>query len=133
MSSFTRSPHRRRRPDIGPLLQVPAFRHCAPEELTELAWHTDRLRLPAGRVLARAGDRARELVVIVSGEAAVMQGGQRVNVLAAGSEIGGRETLRHERYDDTVVAASDVEVVVVNGPAVRWAYDEGIGNLGVRA
>jgi hypothetical protein len=24
-------------------------------------------------------------------------------------------------------------VVVVNGPAVRWAYDEGIGDLGVRA
>jgi CRP-like cAMP-binding protein len=129
---FTRSPHRRRRPDIGPLLQVPAFRHCSPAQLTELAWYTDRLRLPPGRLLARAGDSARELVVIVAGEAAVMRGGQRVDVLAAGSEIGWRETLRHERYDETVVATG-VDVVVVNGPAVRWAYDEGIGDLGVRA
>jgi hypothetical protein len=133
MLSFTRSDRRRRRPDVGPLLQVPAFRHCTPRQLAEMAPHTDRLRLSPGRTLVRAGDRGRELVVVVAGEAAVIRGGRQVAVLTPGAQIGGRETLRHERHDATVVATSDLEVVVVNGPAVRWAHQECASGLAPQA
>ena len=51
--------------------------------------------------------------------------------LRAGDEIGGGEVVRHERHPATVVAASDVEVVVVDGPAVRWAHQVGAVRFGL--
>jgi hypothetical protein len=48
-------------------------------------------------------------------------------VLRAGDEIGAGELVRDQRHAATVVATGDVEVVVVNGPAARWALREGGG------
>jgi hypothetical protein len=120
--------HRRRRrnPDIEAVLAVPAFRHGDPRRLAELAPHADRVRLSPGRTLARAGQTARELVVIVSGEAAVLREGAVRAALQAGAQIGGDEVIRNERHTATVVTTSEVEVVVVNGPAVVWAHREGL-------
>ncbi|HET6774778.1 MAG TPA: cyclic nucleotide-binding domain-containing protein [Acidimicrobiales bacterium] len=125
---FTPRNHRRRRrnPDIEAVLAVPAFRHGDPRRLAELARHTDRLRLAPGRTLARAGGTARELVVIVSGRAAVLREGAMTAALQAGDQIGGDEVIRSERHTATIVTTSEVEVVVVNGPAVVWAHQEGL-------
>lgn len=134
MPSFTRFPRRRRRPDLGPLLQVPAFRHLAPRQLAKMAPHTDRLRLPAGRVVIRAGEPARELVVIVAGEATIEPPPRRpVAALGPGAQIGGWELVCNERHAATIVARSDLEVVVVHGRAVRWAQYEGVASLDLQA
>jgi CRP-like cAMP-binding protein len=90
-----------------------------------MARHSDRLHVPPGRTLVRAGETARELIVIVAGEATVRRRDGTTARLRAGDEIGGREVLRRERHADTVVAASPIEAVVVNGPAVRWAHQVG--------
>jgi CRP-like cAMP-binding protein len=124
-----RSIRRRPRPDISFLLRVPALAHADPRHLAELAPHTDRLRLPPGRAVVRAGATARELVVVLAGEAAVLHPDGTWAVLGPGAEIGGCELLSHERHAATVVATSALDVVVVNGPAVRWAYAEGIARL----
>jgi hypothetical protein len=131
MSSFpgTHRWLRRRRHGANPLLEVPSFRDADPRRLAELAPHSDRLRLQPARTLVRAGDMARELIVILAGEATVLHQDGGVDVLRAGDEIGGREVLRNDRHAATVVAASPVEVVVLNGPAVRWAHQEGVGRL----
>jgi hypothetical protein len=62
----------------------------------------------------------------VAGEAAVLHADGTRAALRPGDDIGGRELARRERHAATVVAATALEVVVVNGPAVRWAYAEGI-------
>ena len=80
---------RRRRPDVGLLLDVPALADAGPSRLADLAPHADRLRLPAGRTIARAGATARELVVVVSGQAARLSDDGRPALLPAGAEIGG--------------------------------------------
>jgi Cyclic nucleotide-binding domain len=127
MYSASRNHRRRRRnPDIEALLAVPAFRHGDPRRLAELALHTDRVRLPPGRTLAQAGRTARELVVIVAGEAAVVRDGAVTAALQAGAQIGGDEVIRNERHTATVVTTTEVEVAVVNGPAVVWAHQEGL-------
>lgn len=124
-------PIHRRRPDRGRdvslLRGVPSFRHADPRLLAQLAAHTDRLRLPPGRTLVRAGETARALIAIVAGEATVASRDGRLSVLRPGDEIGARELLRNQRHTATVVATGDIEVVVVNGPAVRWAHREGAG------
>jgi hypothetical protein len=129
MFTYPRITRRRRRPDVGPLLLVPAFAHGDPRRLAELAPHTDKLRLPPGRTLVQAGATARELIVVLAGEAAVLHADGTRAVLRPGAQIGGCELLAHERHAATVVATSALEVVVVNGPAVRWAHAEGIAQL----
>src|SRR5918994_7449771 len=91
MFTFPRITHRRRRPDVGSLLLVPAFTHGHPRRLAELAPHTDRLRLPPGRTLVQAGATARELIVVLAGEAAVLHPDGTRTVLRPGAEIGGHE------------------------------------------
>jgi CRP-like cAMP-binding protein len=128
-SPFVRSIRRRPRPDISLLVRVPALADADPRRLAELVPHTDRLRLPPGRTVVRAGATARELIVVLAGEAAVLHADGTWAVLGPGAEIGGCELVSHERHAATVVATSALEVVVVNGPAVRWAYAEGIARL----
>jgi CRP-like cAMP-binding protein len=123
---------RRRRPDVGPLLDVPALADAGPRRLADLAPHTDRLRLPAGRTIARAGATARELIVVVSGKAALLSHDGRMAVLPAGAEIGGHELVDRRPHPATVMSLTDVEVVVVSGPAVRYAHDEGLLRLSHR-
>jgi hypothetical protein len=123
---------RRRRPDVGPLLDVPALADAGPSRLADLAPHADRLRLSAGRTIARARATARELVVVVSGRAALLSDDGRLAVLPAGAEIGGHEVVDRRPHPATVVSLTDVEVVVVHGPAVRWAHDEGLLRLSTR-
>jgi hypothetical protein len=115
----------RRGTDISDLLDVPSFRDGDRRLLAPMARHSDRLRLPPGRTLARAGETARELIAIVAGEATMLRQDGTMARLRAGDEIGGPEVLGNERHAATVVAASAIEVVVVNGPAVRWAHQVG--------
>jgi CRP-like cAMP-binding protein len=126
LPDIVRSVRRRRRPDISLLLRVPALAHADPRRLAELAPHTDRLRLPPGRTVVRAGATARELIAVLAGEASVLHPDGTRTVLGTGAEIGGRELALPERHAATVVATTALEVVVVNGPAARRAYAEGI-------
>jgi len=122
----------RRRRDIGPLLDVPALRDADRRSLAHLAPHADRVRVPAGRTIARAGDTARELTVVVAGQAALLSRDGRTAVLSAGAEIGGHEVVDRRPHPGTVVSLTDVEVVVVRGPAVLWAHREGLLRLSTR-
>ncbi|HZM29229.1 MAG TPA: cyclic nucleotide-binding domain-containing protein [Acidimicrobiales bacterium] len=117
---------RRRRPDLGPLRAVPALRDADPRLLAELAPHADRLRLPPGRILARGGHTARELIVIVSGQAALLSEDGRTGIVSAGAQIGGDEVVGRCPHPATVVALTDVEVVAITAPAVLWANREGL-------
>jgi Cyclic nucleotide-binding domain len=120
---------RRRRRDTGPLRRAAAFADADPGALADLAPSADVLRLPRGLRLAEAGTTARELVVVLAGEAvAITPDGARV-ALGPGAEVGGRETLAGERHAATVVATSAVEVLVVDGRALRWAAAEGAVRL----
>ena len=46
-----------------------------------------------------------------------------------GTELGARELLAREATPHTVVASTTLDVLVINGPAVRWAYAEGLCRL----
>ena len=122
----------RRRRDVGPLLDVPALADAGRHRLADLAPHADRLRLPGGRMIARAGDTARELTVLVAGQAALLSQDGRTAVLSAGAEIGGHEVVGRRPHPATVISLTDVEVVVVSGPAVLWAHREGLLRLSTR-
>lgn len=103
---------------LDALVRFAPFSTVPRRALAPLEPHVDEVHLPAGTVLARAGTAARELAVVLSGEVrtGTTPGGPGTRVGIAALERGGR-------HDVDVVATTDVTLVVVAGPACRWAAD----------
>jgi CRP-like cAMP-binding protein len=122
----------RRRPDVSVLAEVPPFDRYARTSLAPLIPHADRLRLAEGAIVVREGHRARELVIVVAGALLATRDGRPVEALGPGTWIGGDELLADRAHDCTLVALEGVEVVVLNGPAYRWAIQTLPGLADVR-
>ena len=95
------------------------FDRQAPELVAVLEAQADRLALRPGTVVARRGARAREAVVVLAGE---LHGEDDGSILGPGAWVGHDALLTGRPHDETlVVGGSGASVVVVNGPAYRWA------------
>ena len=110
----------RSRPDMSVLRAAAPFAAYDTRALAPLAAHADRLDPRPGTPLARAGEHAREVVIVVDGDAVVMGRGG-VERLGPGSWVGAREVLSGATHGDTVVAGDGLRVVVLPAPAFRWA------------
>jgi len=110
----------RSRPDVSVLRAAAPFAAYDERALAPLAAHADRLDPRPGTPLARAGQHAREVVVVVEGDAIVMHRGG-VERLGPGSWVGAREVVSGDAHGETVVAGDGLRVVVLPAPAFRWA------------
>jgi len=110
---------RKNRPDTQPLRLVPMLRDANRRSLEALAPHTDVVTVPAGRTVAESGRTARELLVLVEGEAQKTGPDGLPHGLAAGAEIGADELRAHGQYEHTVVTRTDATFVVIEGRAFR--------------
>ncbi|HEY7073337.1 MAG TPA: cyclic nucleotide-binding domain-containing protein [Acidimicrobiales bacterium] len=108
------------RPDLSVLRAAAPFAGYDERALAPLAAHADRLDPRPGTPLARAGEHAREVVVVVEGDAVVMHRGG-VARLGPGSWVGAREVVGGHAHGETVVAGDGLRVVVLPAPAFRWA------------
>ncbi|MGH9112361.1 MAG: cyclic nucleotide-binding domain-containing protein [Acidimicrobiales bacterium] len=111
----------RRRADPSVLLGVAPFDRYRRRALAPLAAHADRLRVTSGTVFAREGHLARELVIVLSGAVLATRGGQPVGAFGPGTAIGGAELLAGGVHQATLVAGEGLEVLVLAGPAYRYA------------
>lgn len=98
------------------LRSLPLFSACSRRELEAIAAVTDELQLPAGHVLMKQGAVGRELVVVVDGELDVTRGDTAIASRGAGDFVGELALVTHRPRTATVVAATDVRVLVINGP-----------------
>jgi hypothetical protein len=115
---------RRRGVGASVLAEVHPFDRYPAAVLDRLGAHADRLRVREGTVIARRGGRAREAVKVLAGEVWTVMGdgdGRPARTLGPGAWIGAGELLATAPHADTLVAGPGLEVVVVNGPAYRWA------------
>jgi CRP-like cAMP-binding protein len=122
----------RRRPDVTLLAEVPPFDRYARTSLAPLIPHADRLRIADGTVVIREGHRARELVIVVAGALLATRAGRPVGALGPGTWVGAQELLASRAHDCTLIAAEGLEVLVLNGPAYRWAVQTLPGLADVR-
>ena len=112
---------RSRRHDTSTVLDhVRPFDRYPTKVVDHLGRHADRLRLREGTVIAERGHHAREAVAILAGEVRAADGPAGA-ALAPGAWVGARQLLAGEPYDRTLVAGPGVDVVVLDGPAYRWA------------
>jgi CRP-like cAMP-binding protein len=123
----------RRRPDVSVLAAVPPFDRYARSSLAPLVPHADRLRVADGTVVAREGYRARQLVIVTAGVLLASRDGRPIGALGPGTWIGADELLEDRAHDYTLVAGEGLEVLVLNGPAYRWAAQTlpGLGDVRV--
>ena len=106
-------------PTLGRLRTIAPFDRCSTRVLRALAPHVDRLRVRAGTVLAREDRESRELIVVLSGTVSRSRQGHEMRLEGAGTQIGGAALVDHRPHDATWRAHTDLDVLVVNGPAYR--------------
>jgi CRP-like cAMP-binding protein len=111
----------RRRADPSVLMGVAPFDRYRRRALEPLAAHADRLRVPRGTVVAREGHLVRELVIVLSGALLATRDKQPVGAFGPGTAVGGAELLTGALHQATLVAGEGLEVLVLAGPAFRYA------------
>ena len=92
---------------------TPLFRSVPRRRRGEVARLTDRLTVPAGKVLIRQGDLAHEFFVILDGNASVIRDGRLVRSLGPGEFFGEIGLVGKPFRTASVIAGSDLEVLVL--------------------
>jgi CRP-like cAMP-binding protein len=92
---------------------VPLFSRLSTRRLREIAALADEVDLPAGKVLAKEGDRGREFFALVDGEVEVEQGGRLIRRMKAGDFFGEIALVTKMPRTATVTATTDVRVLVI--------------------
>jgi len=100
---------------------VPLFARCTKKELAAIAAEADELDVPAGRDLTREGERGREFMIIVDGEADVRKKGRKVNTLYDGDFVGEIALLTDAPRTATVTTTVPTHLLVLTDRAFRRA------------
>jgi CRP-like cAMP-binding protein len=95
------------------LKKVPLFAKLSKKGLQDVAHIADQLDLPAGKEMAKEGDRGREFFVLLKGEADVLKDGRRINTMTEGDFFGEIALVTKMPRTATVTATTDVDVLVI--------------------
>lgn len=104
---------RRRSDYLEYLTKVPLFSACSKKDLALVARHSEHLSVPSGTVLTNEGRVEYEFYMIIEGKASVKKKGKEVNVLGPGDFFGELALLDRAPRNATVVAKTDLEVVLL--------------------
>ncbi len=106
------------------LASVPLFAACSKKELQAVARASDEVDLPAGRLLCEQGSIGREAFVILEGTAEVRRNDEKVATLGPGACVGELALLDHGPRTATVVAGTDLKVLVIGAREFAAIVDE---------
>jgi CRP-like cAMP-binding protein len=95
------------------LAKVDFFSGLSKRELEQLAQWTDQVSVSQGHELAKEGAFAHEFFLIEDGIADVLQDGKTIATLGPGDFFGEIGLLETERRTASVVAASDMQLIVM--------------------
>ena len=85
---------------------------------------TDEVTLPAGKTLCEQGAIGREAFVIVRGNAEVRRNKRKVATIGPGSCVGELALLDHKPRTASVIAATDLTVLVIGAREFAGIVDE---------
>jgi CRP-like cAMP-binding protein len=110
------------RPDTAPLRLIGLDSRFSDEQLEVLALDTDVLRVPAGDVLARVGEVARQFIAVADGYVEITDQSGHSSVGGSLTQIGATELLTGQQHRATVTTRSEATLVVIFGPAFKSAF-----------
>ncbi|HEX2027620.1 MAG TPA: cyclic nucleotide-binding domain-containing protein [Nitriliruptorales bacterium] len=106
------------------LSAVPMFRRLSQRQLQRVARHMDEVQVPAGKVVAREGEIGRELLIVVEGEADVQRGDTTLARIMPGDFFGEMSLIDGKLRSASVVAATDMTLLVVHGREFKPLLDD---------
>jgi CRP/FNR family cyclic AMP-dependent transcriptional regulator len=111
-------------PFVDHLQQATLFRTCSRKDLQKVARRSDDRRVAAGTTIVKEGDNGDEFFVILEGTAGVSRQGRKIATLGPGSTFGELALLVNAPRNATVVADTDMELVVVGQREFTALLDE---------
>lgn len=93
--------------------QVPLFARLSTKRLRDVAALADEVDVPAGKVLAKEGDRGREFFALLDGEVEVEQGGRLVRRMRSGDFFGEIALVTKMPRTATVTTTTDARLLVI--------------------
>jgi CRP-like cAMP-binding protein len=106
-------------PKLALLRTLPAFAGARTRELRQVAAVADVVSAAAGRVICRADRTALEVYVVVDGAVDVVADGITLATLERGQLVGELGVIDGEPRTADVVAATDVTLLAIHGPAFK--------------
>ncbi len=103
---------------------IPLFASLSGRERRAVAQRADEVDLPAGKTLIGEGEFSHEFFAIIHGVAEVRHGGEVIAERGPGDFVGEMGILTHGRRNATVVADSDMELVVLGQREFAGLIDE---------
>ena len=105
--------------DEHKLKDLPLFSSLGKGDLRSIASHTDEVEMREGEELLHQGDFAYEFMVIVDGQAQVIRDEEQVAELGPGDFLGEIAALDKGHRNASVVASSEMTVVVMTARDLR--------------
>jgi CRP-like cAMP-binding protein len=106
------------------LAQVPLFSTCSRKDLQKLGRASDEIAVGAGKVLVQEGKPGHEFFLIEDGTAEVRRNNRKVATLGKGDFFGELSLLDRSPRSATVVAQSDMTLVVLGQREFAGVIDE---------
>jgi len=101
------------------LSSVPLFAGLSKGQLGQLASIADEIDLPEGRVIIREGERGREFLIVLEGEAEVRRKGRKLATRRAGDFVGEIALVSDIPRVATVTAISPLRALVITDREFR--------------
>ena len=95
------------------LAGVPLFSACSKKDLQTIARASDEVRIEKGKTLVQQGQTGHEFFAIIDGKANVVRDGKKIATLGPGDYFGEMALLDREPRSASVVAASDMDLIVL--------------------
>jgi len=106
------------------LAQVPLFSTCSRKDLQKLGKASDEIEVKQGKVLVEEGKPGHEFFLIEDGTAEVRRNNRKVATLARGQFFGELSLLDRGPRSATVVAETDMTLVVLGQREFLGVIDE---------
>ncbi len=113
------------------LAQVPLFADCTKKQLQQVAAASIEMTVSPGKVLVREGEPGHECFILISGTATVTRKGETLATLGEGAVVGELAPLTGAARTATVVADSELELLVISQREFAGLLDE-VPGLAVR-
>lgn len=104
---------------LGAVQSIPLFSTCNTRELREVAQLGTPIRMAGGTTIAKEGSSGRELLLVLSGEATCRAKGRKLARFGPGDFFGEMSLLDQGLRSATVVADSDMELLVLDSREFR--------------
>jgi CRP/FNR family cyclic AMP-dependent transcriptional regulator len=106
------------------LARVPLFSACSKKELQTIARASDDIDIPSGKTLVQEGKPGHEFFLILNGNASVKRGKREIAKLGPGQYFGELALLDRGPRSASVIAKSDMEVLVLGQREFAGVIDE---------